>query len=160
MLSCILLYPLDADDTHSTTALASLCYMKLLCLAFWFPFRKPFRVSSSRKQAVQPVPPKKGSKWSSIGKSEFWIINGKPPANPRQTEHPNLHGFELYWPSSKSTQLLFQVIKAIIKQFRFLAKWAVWKETCDDHSDFQSTYKYHFESRLLGNGRWRLCVIQ
>jgi len=36
-----------------------------------------------------------------------------------KTENSNLHGFELHRPSSKGTQLLFQVIKANINQREF-----------------------------------------
>jgi len=35
------------------------------------------------------------------------------------TETSTLHGFELHTPSSKGTELLFQVIKAIINQYNF-----------------------------------------
>ena len=43
-------------------------------------------------------------------------IPAKPPHD-KNSEDSNLYGFELHRPSSKSTQLLFQVVKAIKKQF-------------------------------------------
>ena len=36
------------------------------------------------------------------------------PAKTQKTENSNLHGFEVHRPSSKSTKLLLQIIKAII----------------------------------------------
>jgi len=38
---------------------------------------------------------------------------------PKQNENSNLHGFELYRPSSKGTKLLFEVIKAKIITYFF-----------------------------------------
>ena len=38
------------------------------------------------------------------------------PAKTKKPENSDLHGFEVYRPSSKGTKLLFQVIKAIINQ--------------------------------------------
>jgi len=45
-------------------------------------------------------------------------VIGSIPAKTQKTQNPNLHGFELHEPSSKSTKLLSQVIKAIIIQIR------------------------------------------
>jgi len=45
-----------------------------------------------------------------------------------KTENSNLHGFEVHRPSSKGTELLFQVIKAIINQDSRLAYQ--WKNEC------------------------------
>ena len=38
------------------------------------------------------------------------------PAKAQKTENSNIHGFEVYRPSSKGTKLLLQVIKAIVNQ--------------------------------------------
>ena len=43
------------------------------------------------------------------------FVSGK---NPQEPENSNLHGFELHRPSSKSTKLLLQVLKAIINQYQ------------------------------------------
>jgi len=41
-------------------------------------------------------------------------------------------------------------------KYRFLVKWAVWKETCGDHSGFQSPFQWSFRVSCLE--KWALPV--
>jgi len=57
--------------------------------------------------------------------SHLWIgmLLHTIPAKTQNTEDSHLHGFELHRPSSKSTKLRLQVIKAIINQSLHNGRW-------------------------------------
>ena len=65
-------------------------------LALWnlrLNFQDDVKISFSERGAINPE------------------VISSIPAKPKKTENSNLHGFELHKPSSKGTELLFQVMK-------------------------------------------------
>jgi len=140
-----------------------------------FVFQWSFRVSSFRERAVQPW---QCYMWQCymwkglyslynvtcdnvtyrIGDEVCSPIELYSPANITAFSFPHLQGYRasirmlwylLYSPAN-ITAFSFPCNKLDpeCSKFRFLFKWGIWKETCDDHSHFHSNYQ--IESHLNG----------